>query len=164
MKKTKHTTKASSSSGYQRYALLALRVIIGWFFLYSGLTKLMMDPAFNSAGFLVGAKTFQNFYHWLASAENIGWVNFMNVWGQILIGAGLLTGTFTRLASYSAILMMALYYFPGLEFPKVEHGFLVDSHVIYAFALAVLAGFRAGDYLGVDQWISRYRSKAKVSK
>lgn len=83
----------------------------------------------------------------------------MNVWGQILIGAGLLTGAFTRLAAYSAILMMILYYFPGLEFPKVEHGFLVDDHVIYAFALGVLASFRAGDFAGLDYWIARkYKS------
>ncbi|PIR55617.1 DoxX family protein [Candidatus Peregrinibacteria bacterium CG10_big_fil_rev_8_21_14_0_10_36_19] len=136
------------------YALVALRLLLGWLFLYSGVTK-ALNPEFTAAGLLGGAKTFHSLYAWFASDANIGWVNFMNIWGQIFIGAGLMLGAFTRYASYAGVLLMGLYYFPGLEFPYVEHGFLVDDHVIYALAFVILATHSAGETYGLDAWLKK---------
>jgi thiosulfate dehydrogenase (quinone) large subunit len=141
-------TKAST------YALVALRLLLGWLFLYSGFTKLM-NPEFTSAGLLTNAQSLQPIYEWFASEANIGWVNFLNVWGQLLIGAGLITGTFTKYASYAGVLLMVLYYFPSLDFPYVAHGYLVDEHVIYALAFIVLATHGAGKTMGADKWLSK---------
>jgi len=141
--------------------LLLLRIALGWLFLYSGLTK-VMDPAWTSAGFLGSAKSFSGLFAWFGSPENIGWVDFLNQWGQLAIGVGLLTGTLTRLASYAGILMMVLYYFPGLEFPRVERGYLIDSHIIYALAFLVLAQLNAGQYWGGDQMIKKKFKKIKA--
>lgn len=127
-----------------------LRVALGWLFLYSGITK-VLNPEWTAQGFLEGAKTFSGFYDWFAQGGNLDLVNLLNSWGQLLIGAGLLFGAFTRLAGFAGALLMILYYFPTLEFPAVSHGFLVDEHVIYAFVLLLLATVRAGQYFGVDE-------------
>jgi len=111
-------------------SILWLRLAIGWLFFYAGITK-VLDPNWSSEGFIKGAKTFSNFYSWLALSNNINWVNFLNEWGLTLIGVTLILGVAIRWASYAGILLMILYYLPGLQFPYVDHGFLVDQHIIY---------------------------------
>jgi thiosulfate dehydrogenase [quinone] large subunit len=131
--------------------LLVVRLAVGWFFFYAGITKIL-DPAWSAKGYLMGAKTFSGFYGWLASPANIGWVNFLNEWGLTLIGLSLILGLGVRLGSLLGALLMLLYYFPVLEFPKVEHGFIVDDHIIYAAILLFFAAIRAGRYYGLDNW------------
>ena len=118
---------------------------------YAGITK-VLDPAWTATGYLTNAKTFPGFYGWFVSPENIGWVNFLNEWGLTLIGVSLILGLGVRLSSILGAILMLLYYFPVLEFPKVEHGFIVDDHLIYAVVLAFLATVRAGRYYGLDNW------------
>ena len=131
--------------------LLVTRLAVGWLMFYAGITKIL-DPTWSAKGYLMGAKTFPGFYNWLASAGNLGWVNFLNEWGLTLIGASLILGLGVRLNSILGILLMLLYYFPILEFPQVEHGFIVDEHIIYAATLAFFAAVRAGRYYGLDNW------------
>ncbi len=136
-------------------SMILLRVALGWFFFYSGLNK-VMTPDWSAAGFLGGAETFQGLYSWFGAEANIGWVSFLNKWGQLAIGLGLVTGTLVRLASYSGALMMLLYYFPSLNFPySGEHGFLVDDHIIYALAFLLLAQLSAGKQLGIDYLLEK---------
>lgn len=144
----------SQESKSQKFSIFLLRIAIGWFFLYSGITK-VLNPEWSAAGFLGEAQTFSGMYEWFSSAGNIGWVNFINSWGQFLIGLGLVAGAFTRLASFFGILMMILYYFPGLDFPYIGHGFLIDDHVIYILIFVLLITFRAGQYWGVDMYINK---------
>ena len=131
--------------------LLISRLAVGWLIFYAGITKIL-DPAWTSKGYLMGAKTFPGFYGWFVSPENIGWVDFLNEWGLTLIGASLILGLGVRLSSILGAALMLLYYFPILEFPKVEHGFIVDDHIIYAAVLAFFAAVRAGRYYGLDNW------------
>lgn len=132
-----------------KQSLFLLRVSLGWLFFYAGIIK-VLNPEWTAAGFLANAQTFGSFYDWFASAQNIGWVNVVNEWGLVLIGAGLIFGTFTRLASYFGILLMVLYYLPGVSFPYVEHGFIVDDHIIFIFILSTLIYLQAGQYWGFD--------------
>jgi thiosulfate dehydrogenase [quinone] large subunit len=135
---------------HQKVSLFALRVGIGIIFLYAGISKLLVDN-WSAAGYLNSAQTFSGLYHWFASSGNIGWINFVNVWGQILIGAGLISGFLTRWASWAGIVMMVLYYFPTLNFPYVgDHSYLVDEHIIYILVLLVLTSLHAGRYIGID--------------
>lgn len=127
---------------------------MGWMFFYAGITK-VLDPTWSAEKYLQGAKSFSGFYAWLASAQNIDWVNFLNEWGLTLIGAALLCGAFTKLASYFGMLLMALYYFPGLEFPYIGHGLLVDEHIIYIFALLLLVELNAGQFWGADEKLKK---------
>ena len=119
-------------------ALFLARISLGWLFFYAGITKIL-DPNWSAQGFLGSAKTFPDLYAWFASPANINWVNFLNEWGLTLIGVALILGVFTKWASIAGILMMLLYYFPGLDFPYIDHGFIVDQHIIYIFLFALIA-------------------------
>jgi DoxX. len=89
-----------------------LRVAIGWHFLYEGAIKLFAEnwsaESFlnNTYGFLSG------FYHWLAASPGrMVMVDFLNIWGLILIGLALFIGLFSRWAAISGALLLLLYYF-----------------------------------------------------
>lgn len=134
--------------------IFLLRIALGWLFFYAGVEKLM-NPEWTASGFLLNAKTFHDLYASFASAGNIGWVNSIVPWGEISIGLGLIFGTFTRLASYFAILLLALFYFPGLDFPHVKNGFIVDEKIIYILVFAALIYVRAGTIWGLDYFINK---------
>ncbi|PIZ46414.1 hypothetical protein COY32_03385 [candidate division WWE3 bacterium CG_4_10_14_0_2_um_filter_41_14] len=141
--------------------LLVVRVLMGWFFLYAGLSK-VLNPEWTAAGFLSNAQTFPAVYGWFASSANIGWVDFANSWGQTLIGLGLITGTFVQVASWAGILMMVLYYFPSLNFPYAgDHALLVDDHVLYILILVGLMQTKAGHFWGLDALIFKGAKKKK---
>ncbi|MBI2592711.1 MAG: DoxX family protein [Candidatus Colwellbacteria bacterium] len=131
--------------------LTIARVAVGWLMFYAGITKIM-DPAWTAKGYLTTAKTFPELFQWFASDANIGWVNFVNEWGLTLLGISLILGIGVRLSSVLGVGLMLLYYFPVLEFPKVEHGFLVDEHIVYAAVLLFFAAVRAGRYWGLENW------------
>src|SRR3989344_8785239 len=133
-----------------RVFLLLSRLALGWLFLYAGFTKLI-NPDWSAAGYLMNAKTFAGFYQWLASPSLLPITNFLNEWGLTLIGLALILGIFVRLSSVLGALMMILYYFPVLEFPRLEHAYLVDEHIIYALILLLLAALKAGRYWGLDE-------------
>lgn len=135
----------------QKVSLFLLRVSIGWLFFYSGVTKIA-NPEWSAAGFLNNAKTFQEFFSFFAQPEILPLVNILNSWGQMLIGAALLLGIFVRLASFSGVLLMILYYLPILQFPYPnQSSFIIDQHIIYAAALLVLATLKAGKAWGLQK-------------
>lgn len=140
---------------FQRISLFLLRVSLGWIFFWAGITK-VLKPGWSAAGYLQGAKTFPDLFHWFASPGMLPFTNFMNEWGLTLLGASLILGIFIRWSTPLGILLMALYYFPILQFPYPNmNSFIVDEHVIYMVALAVLAAFKAGNYWGLEKSISR---------
>ena len=136
----------------QRWTLFVLRLAMGWLFFYAGITK-VLNPNWSAAGYLHGAKTFSNLYHWLASPSVLPFTNFFNEWGLTLIGIALILGIFVRLGSILGAVMMILYYFPILMFPKIgTNAYLVDDHIIYGAALLVLGAFHAGRFMGLENW------------
>lgn len=136
--------------------LIALRLTIGWLFFFAGISKLT-NPDWSAAGYLASAHTFSDFYTWLASEPIIGITNALNAWGLTLIGLALLVGLFTRLTSLLGVILMILYWFPGLRFPAVEHGMIVDEHIVYAVLLFYLAIIRAGRVGGLDSKLPQNR-------
>lgn len=135
---------------FQKLSLFLLRVSFGCLFLYSGITK-VLNPDWSAAGYLSGAMTFSPLYQWLAQPGVLPWVNFLNEWGQVLLGVALILGFFVRPAAILGAVLMFLYYFPVLTFPYVgEYSYVVDEHIIYAFALLTLAAFKAGRIWGID--------------
>ena len=140
---------------FQKISIFLLRIIMGWLFLYAGVTKII-DPAWSAAGYLKGAKTFIAFYHWLLSPDILPTVNVLNEWGLTLIGLALLVGIFARISAISGTVLMLLYYFSVLDFPYPNpHSYLVDEHIIYALALLLLAILNAGRVWGLDKKIGR---------
>ena len=84
------------------FAIVVMRVVIGWHFLYEGLAKLQA-PAFSAAGYLQQSRgPFASFFKALAADPNtMAWVNPVTMWGLVAVGLGLVLGCFTRLASPS---------------------------------------------------------------
>ncbi|MCK5066206.1 MAG: DoxX family protein [Bacteroidales bacterium] len=119
-----------------------IRAAIGWHFLYEGFSKLLMED-WSSKSYLANASGFcSGFYHWLAAGEAmVNVVDFLNVYGLILIGLALFLGIFIRLASTAGILLLVLYYFAyppfGISlFGSLEgHFYIVNRNFIEAFLL-----------------------------
>jgi len=146
--------------------LTVIRAAIGWHFLYEGLSKLLMED-WSSQSYLANASGFlSGFYHWLASGEGmVRVVDFLNVYGLILIGLALFLGIFIRLASGAGILLLVLYYFAyppfGTSlFGSMEgHFYIVNRNFIEAFLLLWFVISRQRGY-GLSQWI-RHRKQTR---
>ena len=143
----------------QLYLLTALRVVIGWHFLYEGLVKLA-NPDWSSIGFLLDSKgVFSGLFYSLASNPDVlKVVDTLNMAGLTLIGLGLILGSFTRLATIGGIVLLAFYYlshppFIGLKYVlHMEGSYLVVSkNLIELVALCVLLVFPTGHMLGFDR-------------
>ena len=136
----------------QKFVLIALRVLIGWHLLYEGISKLLISD-WSSAGFLSESKwILKGFSGWIVSnAGVLNVVDFMNIWGLMAIGVGLIIGLFTRTVAISGTIMLLLYYLNnppliGLEYTLPSEGsyLIVSKTLIEAAALFALAVFPAG--------------------
>lgn len=139
---------------FQKISVFLLRITMGWMFFYAGITK-VLNPEWSAAGYLNGAKTFPEFYGWLASPSLLPIVNFLNEWGLTLLGISLILGVVVRLSASLGSVLMFLYYLAALDFPYPNtHSFIVDEHIIYIAALLTLASLRAGRTWGLENWCS----------
>ena len=133
-------------------AATALRLLLGWYMFIDGL-QAVTTQGWSARTFLLGAKTFPQFYAWFALPMNSWWVNPLNSWGITLIGAALLIGVGVRVASWAGALMMLLYYFPHYTFPIVPHGYIVEEHLIYAAAFVLFAVWPAAQVFGLARYL-----------
>ena len=148
-------------SNNQLFWLVMFRVLIGWHFLYEGLAKLV-NPNWSSVGYLMDSAGFmKNFFYSLASnPRTLEVVDFLNVWGLIAIGLGLILGLFNRGAIWSGIILTAMYYlshppFVGLKYSMPSEGsyLIVNKILIELSALIVLLVFPTSRRIGVDRLI-----------
>ena len=141
-------------SKIEKIVVFLLRLSLGWIFLYSAVTKIS-NPNWSAAGFLKGAQTFSDLYHWFASPSVLPVTNFLNEWGQLLLGISLVLGIGVRLSSILGVVLMLLYYFPQLNFPYIgKTSYLIDQHIIYSLVLIYFAVIRAGRIYGLENWCS----------
>jgi uncharacterized membrane protein YphA (DoxX/SURF4 family) len=135
-----------------------LRIVIGWHFLYEGMTKLF-DPAWSSRAFLEGSRwIFGDMFRWMASGDTgLQIIDFANAWGLTLVGLALILGIFTRLASWAGIAMLAMYYlayppFSGFNYGAASEGnyLIVNKNLIELVCLLVIAFSRASQFFGLD--------------
>jgi uncharacterized membrane protein YphA (DoxX/SURF4 family) len=144
-----------------------LRAAIGWHFLYEGVSKLL-EENWTSKFYLENTTGFFSFfYHWLADTELIlQIVDFLNVYGLILIGLGLFIGIFIRYASISGFILLTLYYFAyppfdNLIFNPIEgHLFLIDKIFIEALVLLFLAITKEHGF-SIDAFIKLKKNKPR---
>lgn len=139
-------------------ALVILRMLIGWHFLYEGIAKLL-NPYWTSAGYLLESKgVFSGFFSKLAAdAILLKIVDLLNIWGLIAIGLGLLLGFLTRTASLTGIAVLMLYYLSnppliGVSYSSPAEGnyLLINKNLIEMAALFVLLLFPTGKWIGLD--------------
>ena len=146
-------------SAFQLFSLVALRMLIGWHFLYEGIAK-FINPYWTSAGYLQASQgPFADWFVSLAAnPERLTMVDGLNRWGLVLIGAALLVGFATRLAAFLGALMLLLYYLAnppllGLEsaIPTEGSYLFVNKVLIEMAALLVLVAFRTSHLVGLDR-------------
>jgi thiosulfate dehydrogenase (quinone) large subunit len=151
----------------QRFMLVALRVFIGWHILYEGFSKLLI-PNWTSASFLGESKwILSGFSHWIISNPGVlHTVDFLNTWGLIAIGLGLILGLFTQAAAISGAILLFVYFLNnppliGLEYtvPAEGSNIVVNKTLIEAVALAVVAVFPSGLFAGLDMFIYKFKNR-----
>jgi thiosulfate dehydrogenase [quinone] large subunit len=149
--------------GARLWAMVALRMLIGWHLLYEGLAKLT-NPYWTSAGFLADSPgPLAGFYLWLASDPGrLATVDWLNQWGLVLIGIAMILGVLTRFATLMGAVLLALYYLGGPPLPGVEINapmegsyLIVNKTLIEFAALIVLWLFPTGQQVGFDSYLSR---------
>lgn len=106
-----------------------IRIAIGWHFLYEGCVKLWAGN-WSAESYLNGTQSFLSvFFHWLAaSPERLAIIDFMNIWGLILIGLALFLGVCNRLAAIAGAFLLMLYY---LAYPPVGVSMLIGEGNVY---------------------------------
>jgi thiosulfate dehydrogenase [quinone] large subunit len=158
------TTHPPYSRG-QLISLIILRTMIGWHFLYEGLSKLV-NPYWSSAGYLLESKWLFSYvsHTILANPTLLKIVDILNIWGLILIGIGLIAGLFTQFSTIAGIVLLTLYYLAnppliGLQsaLPKEGSYLIVDKNLIELAALVVLAIFPTGKLVGLDLFIRKIK-------
>ena len=139
---------------HKSISLFLLRIVIGWHLLYEGLTKLF-SSAWTAEGFLKSSYGFMSgFFHALASdPTSLQIINFLNIWGLILIGTGLFLGIFIRISAISGIVLLMLYYFayPPFSMPPFVsnpegHYWIINRNLIEAIALGLIFFHPAMEY------------------
>ena len=163
------------------YALGALRLIVGWTFLWAFLDKMFAlgfstgrdetgaVDRFGDAAFIHGASPtegflafgadgpFAGFYNAIAGATLTDWA-FM--FGLLAIGVSMSLGVFRVLGTVAGVTMYVMMWTVALP---PENNPLVDDHILGAAAVLVLGLFGASRYLGLGCWwerqaiVQRYR-------
>jgi thiosulfate dehydrogenase [quinone] large subunit len=148
----------SVSTRWQSGLIITLRFLIGWHFLFEGISKLV-HPEWSSLAFLAESKwIFSGIAEWITSNPGVlNTVDSMNTWGLIAIGLGLILGLFTRWAAIAGAVLLGLYYiflppFIGMETAAPQEGnyLIVNKNLIEAFALLLIAVSPAAKRLGLD--------------
>jgi thiosulfate dehydrogenase [quinone] large subunit len=143
--------------------LVVLRVAIGWHLLYEGIVKLL-NPNWSSVGYLMDSKGwFAGIFQDIAGNPGLLQVaDFLNIWGLILIGLGLVLGLFTRASTIAGIALLGLYYLshPALinanyAIPSEGNYIFVNKNLIEMLTLVVLLLFPTGRIIGIDRFIFR---------
>lgn len=152
---------------YTTCLITVLRILVGWHFLYEGISKLL-NTGWSAKMYLMESKwIFSDFFHWMASSPDIlKIVDLLNIWGLILIGLSLFVGLFVRWSSlFGAILL--LFYFvsypslPGYTFGTVAEGdyLLVNKTLIELFILIVFTALPSELFFGADRLLKRWREE-----
>lgn len=150
--KTIRTEYSNTAIGY---AIVALRVIMGWTLFQGGIVKIL-DPEWTAAGFLQFAIPEGNpFTVQFANMAGSPVIDFLVPWGLTLTGLGLILGALVRWNAFWGAFMMIMFWAASLTgglaagFP-LEHGWFVDDHMVYAILLFGLGALGAGRLYGLD--------------
>jgi thiosulfate dehydrogenase [quinone] large subunit len=132
---------------------LLLRLTMGWIFIYAGIDKVVTN--FNASGYLLhgtsGPLTF--WFHSLGSNQAaLDVINPLVIWGEILIGATLVLGIFTRGGLFWGSVILMMFYLS--QWPPANNPFM-GYHLVYILILGLLGALGAGRIIGLDAWVER---------
>ena len=151
----------------QLWSLVIMRVVIGWHFAYEGVSKLL-NSTWTAAMYLTDSKGIMagSFNSMASNPSLMNFVDFLNEWGLLFVGLGLIVGAFSRIASIGGILLLVLYYLShpallGVNYAMpMEGSYLwVDKNVVEMAALFVTLLLPTSHIIGLDRFLKRYLSK-----
>jgi thiosulfate dehydrogenase [quinone] large subunit len=140
-------------------ALTLLRVVIGWHFLYEGLSKLSAS-SWSAAGYLRQARgPVAGLFRSLAAQPNLlDTTNLVTMWGLAIVGLLLMLGLFTRLASLAGMAFVLLFYLAAppwvgyfYALPSEGSYLIVNKNLVELCALAVILTTGSGRFAGLDR-------------
>jgi thiosulfate dehydrogenase (quinone) large subunit len=143
-----------------RYVLAALRIVIGWTFLWAFLDKLLglgLSTAPENAWLTGGSPTYGFLTHATAgplaglyqSIAGAPVVDAMFMFGLAGLGVALILGIGLKITSVGGPLMMLLMW--SAHLPPAQNP-LVDQHIVYALVMVLLAQTEAGMTWGLGAW------------
>ena len=150
----------------QQVALVLLRTLVGWHFLYEGFFKLW-GPAWSragaplatwtAAGYLKAASgPFAGFFHGLAESRFLPFIDTAVAAALVLAGLSLMLGLFTRGGALLALVLLSLFYLSaiptaGVPQPGTEGAYLlVSKTLVEGAAVLVVLCFGTGRIAGLD--------------
>ena len=147
--------------------LVVLRVLIGWFFLYEGLAKIL-SPNWTSYGYLMDSKgIFSPLFTMIAGNPTMMAVaDFINIYGLTIIGLLLILGLFERVGYLGAAILLLLYYLSHPPLINVEYllpsegtTLWVDKNLVMLVAVIVLYFSPTSKIIGLDRAFFKDRSR-----
>ncbi|MFH0898763.1 MAG: DoxX family membrane protein [bacterium] len=145
-----HFSRASKTSGFTAAAFI-LRLFIGLEFFISGWTKIFDPEGWSAVSYLAGATG--PFVELFQSMAGSVFVDYLNMYGLLLIGLALILGAFVRPASFFGFVLMVLYYFAQFEQNTING--LIDRHVIHALIFILFFFGAFGHVWGLDALFER---------
>ncbi len=143
------------------WSIFALRLALGFMFLYGGYEKIEteLSGGLATSGFLSGVKGPLAFL-FTSMSGNMA-VEYLLVYGELLIGISLIFGVVTRVGGVSGALLSTLLYLSTL--PAMTKGFagsyfdfllsknaLVSQYIIYILLFVAFIFLVPGRFLGMD--------------
>ena len=140
----------------QAFALIILRILIGWHLLYEGLVK-VLGHGWTAASFLAGSQgPFADLFKAMAVNPTVlVIVDQLNQWGLVLVGLGLILGILNRWACIGGMLLLFLYYISNPPLIGIDPGIaegnylIVNKNLVELFALLVLLLFPTEKIVGL---------------
>ena len=153
--------KVKSYSNFQLIALVLLRVVTGWYFLYEGLAKLL-SPGWTSYGYLMDSQgLFAELFKSMGQNQALmPIVDAVNIYGLIVIGLLLILGMFEKIGYIGAIVLLTMYYLSHPASLNVtymlppEGSYLwINKNIVMLRALIVMMAFPTAKRIGIDRII-----------
>jgi len=150
----------------QAFALVLLRTIIGWHFLYEGYYKLVVPgwsrqgellARWSASGYLKAATgPFAGLFHALGSSAAAPLIDRVIPVALVAIGLSLTLGLFAQVGCWGALTLLTAFYLAaiptaGTPQPGAEGTYLlVSKTLVEAAAVLVVLSFRTGAIAGLD--------------
>jgi thiosulfate dehydrogenase [quinone] large subunit len=169
-----------TSTRWHGPALVVLRTLIGWHFLYEGYYKLVLPawspagaplPAWSAGGYLRAASgPFAPLFHALAGSPLAAWIDWVIPIALVLVGLSLVLGLFTTRGCQGAVLLLALFYLAaipleGVARPGAEGTYLIVNKTLVELGAAlVLLTSRTESIAGLDLLRAQSRAMRTVTR
>ena len=143
----------------EKYIWGALRILMGWIFLWAFFDKLIglgFATAADNAWIVGGSPTagflefgtgalFGGFFQSLAGSVMIDWLFML---GLLFVGTALVLGIGVKLAGYVGAFMMFLMW---LALLPLANNPIIDDHIVYILVMLGFTVVHAGNYLGLGK-------------